>query len=119
MEEQDKMIIIINFLNMCGISCTNVSELNGMILYRNDLIFSNKYETIKPNIHELKRILRSSIYTSLHSCADKKQKNPFINIIRQVLKSISYKLVPKRISNGYTLDGVKLYKRVFIIEKQL
>ena len=88
-----------------------------MILYRNDLIFSNKYKDIKPIIYELKKILSSSIYTSLHADADKKQKYPFINIIRQVLKSINFKLTPKRISDGYTLDGVKKYKRVFIIEK--
>jgi len=116
-ENNEKNNIIINFLDICGITCKNISELNGMILYRNDLIFSNKYKDIKPIIYELKKILSSSIYTSLHADADKKQKYPFINIIRQVLKSINFKLTPKRISDGYTLDGVKKYKRVFIIEK--
>ena len=116
-ETNEKNNIIINFLDICGITCKNISELNGMILYRNDLIFSNKYKDIKPIIYELKKILSSSIYTSLHADADKKQKYPFINIIRQVLKSINFKLTPKRISDGYTLDGVKKYKRVFIIEK--
>lgn len=118
MEEKDKNIIIINFLNTCGIQCNDLIELNGMILYRNDYIFSNKYENIKPIICDLKRVLSSSVYTSLHSDAEKKQKYPLVNIIRQVLKSISYKLIPKRISDGYTSDGIKKYKRIFIIEKQ-
>jgi hypothetical protein len=63
--------IIINFLNNCGISCETISELDGMTLYSSDYIFSNKYEQIKPNICELKKLLSSSIYTSLHTDADK------------------------------------------------
>lgn len=113
----EKNIIIINFLNTCGVSCKTISELDGMILYRSDYIFSNKYEQIKPNISELKKILSSSVYTSLHTDADKKQRYPLVNLIRQILKSINYKLLPKRISDGYTIDGIKKYKRIFLIQK--
>lgn len=113
----EKNIIIINFLNTCGVSCKTISELDGMILYRYDYIFSNKYEQIKPNISELKKLLSSSVYTSLHTDADKKQRYPLVNLIRQILKSINYKLLPKRISDGYTIDGIKKYKRFFLIQK--
>lgn len=113
----DNEKIIIHFLNSCGINCESIFELDGILLYRNDLVFSNKYKDIKPFIIDLKKILSSSVYTSLHSHAEKKQKFPLINIIRQVLKSINYKLVPKRISDGYTKDGIKKYKRLFVIEK--
>lgn len=116
--KNEKNNIIIEFLNSCGIECENISILNGMILYRSELIFSNKYEKIKPNIINLKKILSSSIYTALHTDADKKQKFPLVNIIRQVLKSIDYKLLPRRISDGYTTDGIKKYKRIFIIENR-
>lgn len=116
-DENEKFNIIIHFFNVCGIHCKSISELNGMILYRNDIIFSNKYKDIKPLIYDLKKVLSSSVYTGLHKDAEKKQKYPLVNIIRQVLKSINCKLTPKRISDGYTLDGVKKYKRIFIIEK--
>jgi hypothetical protein len=113
----EKNIVIINFLNTCGVSCNNLNELDGTILYRNNYIFSNNYEKIKPSICELKKYLSSSVYTSLHSDADKKQRFPLVNLIRQILNSINYKLVPKRISDGYTSDGIKKYKRIFIIQK--
>lgn len=113
----DNENIIIRFLNSCGIKCQSIFEIDGIILYRNDLIFSNKYNDIKPFINDLRKILSSSVYTSLHSHAEKKQKFPLINIIRQVLKSIDYKLIPRRISDGYTKDGIKKYKRLFVIEK--
>jgi len=109
--------IIIHFFNTCGIKCEKLSDLDGMILYRNDFIFSEKYENIKLIIYDLKKILSSSIYTSLHSDAERKQKYPLINVIRQVLKSMNYKLIPKRLSDGYTCDGIKKYKRLFIIQK--
>lgn len=115
--EEEKIIIIVKCLNACGVSCKNLFELNGMILYRNNLIFPNYYNNIKAIIYELKKILSSSMYTSLHMEADKKQKFPLVNLIRQILKSIDYKLTPKRISDGYTADGVKKYKRIFIIQK--
>jgi hypothetical protein len=113
----EKNSIIIHFFNTCGIKCEKLSDLDGMILYRNDFIFSEKYENIKLIIYDLKKILSSSIYTSLHSDAERKQRFPLINVIRQVLKSINYKLIPKRLSDGYTRDGIKKYKRLFIIEK--
>lgn len=116
-DENEKNIIIINFLNACGVLCKTISDLDGMILYRSDYIFSNKYEKIKPNICELKKLLSSSVYTSLHMDADKKQRFPLVNLIRQILKSINYKLIPKRISDGYTSDGIKKYKRIFLIQK--
>lgn len=117
--QDEKNIIIIKFLNTCGVNCKNILELDGMILYRNNYIFSNNYEKIKPSIYELKKILSSSLYTALHNDADKKQRYPLVNLIRQILKSIDYKMIPKRISDGYTVDGIKKYKRIFLIEKNI
>jgi hypothetical protein len=45
------------------------------------------------------------------------QKWPLINIVRQILSSIGYKLVPIRKANGYSKDNQKLYKRLFKIQK--
>ena len=45
------------------------------------------------------------------------QKWPLINIVRQILNSIGFKLVPIRKANGYTKDKQKIYKRFFKISK--
>ena len=65
-----------------------------------------------------------SIYRSgyEHQCdhqttAETAQRWPLLNLIRQVLRSSNFKLTPKRVADGYTLDGKKKYKRLFIIEK--
>ena len=46
-----------------------------------------------------------------------KQKWPLLNLVRQVLLSSGYNMKPKRLSDGYTKDGIKKYKRIFIVEK--
>jgi hypothetical protein len=55
--------------------------------------------------------------TSLQSTAEENQKWPLLNLVRQILKSCNFSMTPKRISNGYTKDGKKIYKRMFKIEK--
>ena len=65
----------------------------------------------------MKKIFSSSYLTSLQDTAEDKQRWPLLNLIRQLLRSCNYKLTPKRISDGYTLDGKKKYKRMFIVEK--
>jgi hypothetical protein len=68
-------------------------------------------------ILELKKIFSSSSHTSMQMIAFKKQRWPLINLIRQVLKSCEYSLVPKRISDGYDKNGKKKFRRIFIINK--
>ena len=49
-----------------------------------------------------------------------KQKNPGINLLRQVLKCNYLNMKPKVISHGYEkTSGKKITTRVFIIEKVL
>ena len=55
--------------------------------------------------------------TSLQTNAQKKQKWPLLNLVRQILKSNDYKMEPIRKSNGYTKDGKKKYLRFFLIKK--
>ena len=55
--------------------------------------------------------------TSLQKNADKIQKWPLINLVRQILLFYNYKMEPIRKSDGYTLEGVKKYKRFFQIKK--
>ena len=55
--------------------------------------------------------------TCLQKDADKKQKWPLLNLVRQILKTNDYKMTPKRKSNGYDEDGKKKYLRFFLVEK--
>jgi hypothetical protein len=110
--------IIVDFLNKAGIQCEKFEDLDGLQLPREVLLDMSNYEKAKENIPELKKLFSSSYLTSLQSSATKTQKWPLINLIRQILKSSRYNLTPKRLCDGYTSDGVKKYRRIFIIEKK-
>jgi len=111
------MKIIIDFLNKGNIQCQCLNDLNGLLVPR-ELFFNDiVYKELKEKIPELKHIFSSSYLTALQAPAEKNQRWPLLNLIRQVLRSSSFKLMPKRISDGYTIDGKKKYKRMFIIEK--
>jgi len=113
----DKHNKMINFLNKSSIVCNNINDLNGMLIPREIFINEERYKNIKEDIPELKKIFSSSYLTSLQETAKDKQRWPLLNLIRQLLRSCNYKLTPKRVSDGYTLDGKKKYKRMFIVEK--
>lgn len=106
-----------NVLKKSKININELEDLNGMIIPREIFLDNGIYNELKDDIHILKKIFTSSYLTSLQSTAEKNQKWPLLNLIRQILKSCNYNMIPKRLSNGYTKDGKKLYKRVFIIEK--
>ena len=101
-----------------GIHFENEDEINGMLIPREQFLDITKYEKVKPQIPDLKKIFSSSLLTSLHKCAELQQKWPLLNLVRQILAKYDYHLVPVRKSDGYTLDGVKKFKRYFQIEKK-
>ena len=112
-----KTKLILDFLNKGQIACAALSDLNGMLLPR-ELFFNDiLYKQLKEDIPALKQLFSSSYLTALQAPAEDMQKWPLLNLMRQVLRSCYFKLTPKRISNGYTVDGKKKYKRMFIIEK--
>ena len=105
------------FLNKCKIPFTHLNEIDGMLIPREILLDLQIYDSVKEEISILKQIFNSSYLTSLQSTAEENQKWPLLNLVRQVLKSCHYKMSPKRVSAGYTKDGKKIFKRMFIIEK--
>jgi len=109
MDEETK-----NFLNLVGI---NIDNINEILIPREILLSDKKYEEIKYLIPELKKNYSSSFLTSLQKNADQHQKWPLLNLTRQILSVYGYKMEPIRKSNGYTLDGVKKYKRYFLIKR--
>jgi hypothetical protein len=105
-------------LNDVGIYFEVEDELNGMLIPREQLIDISKYEKIKLEINMLKKVYSSSALTSLQKHAELSQKWPLLNLVRQILGMHNYHLEPVRKSDGYTLDGVKKFKRYFQIEKK-
>ena len=105
MNEESKTI-----LKIIGIEFNDVDDLNGLTILRDQLLSDNKYEEVKKLLAELKKIYSSSLMTSLQKNADKSQKWPLLNLVRQILNVYDYKMEPIRKADGYTLEGVKKYQ---------
>jgi hypothetical protein len=106
-------------LKKVGIEFNELCDLNDLIIPREQLLSDAKYDEIKVMLPDLKKKYSSSIMTSLQKNADKTQKWPLINFVRQILNTYSYIMVPIRKSDGYTLDGIKKYKRYFKIQQKI
>jgi len=106
-------------LKLSGFSFEKIEDLDGHFIPREQLLSDLKYEEIKKLIPELKKKYSSSVMTSLQQNADKVQRWPLLNIVRQILSRYNFKMVPVRKSDGYTLDGVKKYKRFFQLERKV
>ena len=91
--------------------------LDGALIPRDMLISVSLYEKIQEKIPDLKKKFSSSYMTSLHKGAKDQQKWPLLNLIRQILHTFQYQMKPIRKSDGYTPQGVKKYKRYFLISK--
>ena len=113
----DKHNKMINFLNKASIVCNNINDLNGMLIPREIFMNEERYKNIKEDIPELKKIFSSSYLTSLQETAQDKQRWPLLNLIRQLLRSCNYKLTPKRVSDGYTLDGKKNTSECLLLKR--
>lgn len=91
---------------------------NEILIDRETLLKDFVYDDLKSDIDELKKKFSSSSLTSLHKQANTKQKWPLLNLVRQILRVYGYKMTPLRKCDGYTGDGVKKFKRFFLIKKQ-
>ncbi len=113
MDEDSKKI-----LNIADIIFDSINELENFFIPRETLLSDLKYEEVKKLIPDLKKNFSSSSMTSLQKNAEKEQRWPLLNLVRQILNNYGYKMVPIRKSDGYTLEGVKKYKRFFQIIKK-
>ena len=113
MDEVTKKILII-----IGINFNTETELENFLIPREQLLCFSKYEEIKILMPELKKIFSASFMTSLQKNAQNNQKWPLLNLVRQLLNFYNYKMIPIRKSNGYTLEGIKKYKRFFQVNKK-
>ena len=94
-----------NFLNSCKIVFDKVEYLDGMEIPRDILLSEKTYDLVKPSL------------TCLQKNAKEKQKNPLLNLVRQVLKANNYYMIPQRKADGSTATGKKKYKRFFRLKK--
>jgi len=104
------------FLNDIGIQFENLEDLNGQMIPREFFMNPLKYDQVKDRIPNLKKLYSSSSLTALQSDASFKQKWPLLNIVRQLLNVYKMDMEPVRKSDGYTPEGVKKYKRFFLIK---
>ena len=114
MDEQCKKI-----LNLSGVKFDSLDELDNLFIEREILLDDElkKYSTIKDQLKYIKKNISSSNLTCLHENAQNTQKWPLLNLVRQILRYYKFNMIPTRKSDGYTLDGVKKFKRFFLIEK--
>lgn len=123
--DSDTKIIIINnevelvkklflFLN---ITVNNLSELENIEIDRERLLNIETRNQFLSLVSDFKKKYSSSKLTALHKNSEAKQKNPQINLLRQVLKCNKLRLTPKVTSIGYQKNGKKLLKRSYIITK--
>jgi hypothetical protein len=88
-----------------------------VLIERDALLDTKLYQEVKDEIAQLKKRLSSSYMTSLQKEAEQRQKWPLLNLVRQILQVYGYKMEPIRKCDGYTKDGIKKFKRFFIIKK--
>jgi hypothetical protein len=112
-DETSKKILVAS-----GIIFNSQEYPDEILILRDSLINNNIYKSIEKDIIELKKTLSSSSLTSLQKGADKTQKWPLLNLVRQILNVYGYKMIPIRKSDGYTLDGIKKFKRYFQVVKK-
>ena len=105
------------FLNKCAIVFDDFSQLDGMEIPRDVFLNEKRYNEIQEDIQNMKKIYISGSLTCLQKNAKQRQKWPLLNFVRQVLKTYNYNMKPIRKADGYTKEGKKKYKRLFIIEK--
>jgi phage terminase large subunit len=114
--ELEKEIICV--LSKIGIKIEKLDNAQGLFIEREQLLSDTKYDEVKKLIPQLKQTYSSSFLTSLQKDADKTQKWPLLNLVRQMFSIHGFKMEPIRKSNGYTLEGVKKYKRFFHIREK-
>ena len=108
-----------NIMQIIGIDCNQLDTIEKYIIPREILLCDEKYTIIKNKIPLLKKKYSSSFLTSLQKNANTNQKWPLINFVRQILNTYGYQMTPFRKADGYTLDGIKKYKRYFQICRKI
>jgi hypothetical protein len=106
-------------LEIIGIKFEHLDELNDYFFPREILLCETKYQSVLPLVNNLKTEFSSTIMTCLHKNAKMKQRWPLLNLLRQILSIYNFTIEPIRKCDGYTADGIKKYKRFFLIKQKV
>lgn len=117
MNKTEREIQVIKFLNKCNIVFDDWYQLDNQIIPRDIFLSDEHYTTIQNDIKDIKKYYTSTALTSMQSNAKDKQKWYLLNLVRQMLRSNSYNMVPIRKADGYDLNKKKKYRRFFKLEK--
>jgi hypothetical protein len=109
--------VVVYILGKVGIFFNELGEIIEILIPREVFLDLEIYCEIKDKLNYLKQNFSSTYLTSLHKDAFKKQQFPLLNLVRQILLVYHYNMVPIRKCDGYTLEGVKKFKRYFFIKK--
>jgi hypothetical protein len=108
--------LIYQLLSLINININSPEQLLNLSIDRTTLCeptLINQFLTFK---EKMKGLFHSSYLTCLHDNSQQKQKYPAINMLRQLLKCLGYKLKPTIINLGYNkTTGKKIIKRTFTI----
>jgi hypothetical protein len=109
---------IVQFLKRCKIEIDSLDQLDGQLIPRDLFLSTERYKMVQPDVAKLKKKFSSSSLTSLQSSAQRDQRWPLLNLVRQILRVCNYQMVPRRLSNGYDKKTrQKRYKRYFLIRR--
>ena len=108
---------VIKFLNKCNIPFENEQQLVGMLIPREILLSKDVYAKVREDLEVIRKIYSSSSMTGLQQTAAEKERWPLLNLVRQLLKVSDFQMKPIRMSDGYTKEKKKKYKRFFKIER--
>ena len=118
MSDSEKLEIIKKLFLPLNKNINSIEELEDIEIDRDRLLKQSVKDEYSKLIENCKEIYKTSKLTSLHSNRDSKQKNPSVNLLRQILKCNKLKLSPKVTSLGYCkITGKKLIKRSYVINK--
>jgi hypothetical protein len=109
---------LIELFKIIGIELDNNMKIKDQLITRELLLCDEKYEQVKCYLPKLRKIYSSSFMTGLQKNAEESQRWPLLNLVRQLLNVYGYRMEPIRKADGYTLDGVKKYKRYFHIREK-
>jgi hypothetical protein len=116
MERRARISVLRKVLKVVDINFVQISDLHHTAIVRDVLVDRKNVSRLVKMRKEIRRYFHSDMLSCLHMNSTEKQKNPGICMVRQLLKTISVKMVPRCLSIGYDKrSGKKLVKRYYIL----
>jgi hypothetical protein len=109
------MELLFELLHIIGLPISDTTELNGLYVKRETLLQPHVIQKFMAKLPLLRSYYSSHTLTALHANSVTKQKNPAICLLRQILHTHGYCMMPTQTSNGY-YNGRKQFRRSYDIK---